>query len=357
MKISEEKIDKATKARAVNSVKQQVASQISLRNRVKFYKKRVQEVKYHLSKKPIEWGKFQNEFNVEIDAIFRNIMDFEKGNFDSKNKTDKLKLLFINKFREFFVKGTYIEWSLRKPFGYPGDYRIIDDIYRNHPKTTGYDRLFDNYYQMLAISAAVRNRKEDFKRRIIDFANSKQGNPVRIMNLACGSARDIKEILSSENLLNSNLVFDCYDHDMRAIKYAKSLLGDCPNVHFFKQNALRMAATRNSESKINEKYDFIYSMGLFDYLNHKVSMRLVCNLKKLLKTEGVLAVSSVRDKHSNPSVHFMEWVGDWNLVYRSDNEFQKIFTDGGFSYDKLSIQYEQQGIMLYIFATKKLEKP
>ena len=62
-------------------------------------------------------------------------------------------------------------WSLRKPFGYAGDFKIIDDLYRNYPTTVGFDRLFDNYTQMSAIAVAVRNRKEDFKRMIINFIN------------------------------------------------------------------------------------------------------------------------------------------------------------------------------------------
>ena len=63
--------------------------------------------------------------------------------------------------------------------------------------------------------------------------------------------------------------------------------------------------------------------GFFDYLNRKTSVNLLRNLRKLLKPEGRLFISNVRDKYSNPSVHFMEWVGDWNLVYREDDEFKK----------------------------------
>ena len=331
------------------------AIETSLRNRIKLYKKRAQEIERYLSKKPDDWGRFQNEFNSEVNGIFRDIMNFEKINLNEgkTDKVDKLKKLFINRIRQLFMRGMYIEWSLRKPYGYAGDFKIIDDIYRNNPTTTGFDRLFDNYYQMSAICVAVRNRKEDFKRLITDFIHNSQTNPIKIMNLASGSAREIKEILSSYTLSNKKVSFDCYDNEDKAIEYAKTLLGSSSNVNFTKKNALRLAATKSIEKSTGDKYDIIYATGLFDYLTHKVSSRLVCNIKKLLKTNGILAISNVRDKYSNPSVHFMEWVGDWNLIYRTDEEFKKIFLNAGFKEDSLVVQYEQQGIMQYIFARNK----
>jgi extracellular factor (EF) 3-hydroxypalmitic acid methyl ester biosynthesis protein len=333
------------------------AIQTTLRNRIKLYLRRAREIEEYLQIHPNEWGKFQNEFNSEINAIFRDIMDFEKINIATGNvdKVEKLKRLFVNRIRKIFMRGVYIEWSLKKPYGYPGDFKIIDDIYRNNPDTNGFDRLFDNYYQMSAICVAVRNRKEDFKRTINNFISERKQKSIRIMNLACGSARDIKEIVSSNPSPASEkqVIFDCYDHDQHTIDFASVVLGRYKNVNLIKKNAFRIAATKNVESKQIVKYDFIYATGLFDYLTHKVSAKLIRNLRKLLNKDGILAISNVRDKYSNPSVHFMEWVGDWNLFYRTDDEFKKVFLDGGFRNDELEVKYEQQGIMQYIFAHNK----
>ena len=79
---------------------------------------------------------------------------------------------------------------------------------------------------------------------------------------------------------------------------------------------------------------------------------MIENLKKLLKPKGVMAISNVRDKYSNPSVHYMEWMGDWNLIYRNDENFKQIFRDAGFTENNINIQYEQQGILQYIIAGK-----
>jgi len=329
------------------------AIEASLHTKINLYKKRAREVEKYLAKHPEEWGKFQHEFNSEVNNIFSDIMKYEKINLAKGNieKVYKLKKLFVNKLRKLFMRRDYSEWSIKKPLGYAGDYKIIDYIYQNNPKTIGFDRLFDNYYQTTAICVGVRNRKEDFKKIISTFANKRHKKTVRIMSLACGSCRGIYELLSQHSITNSNVTFDCYDNDERALKYAKSLLKPFRNINFIKENALRFSATKHISSLVKRKYDIIYATGLFDYLNNRISTRLIKNLREILKIGGMLIISNVRDKYSNPSVHYMEWAGDWNLIYRSDDEFKQVFITAGFRNDELKMQYEQQGIMQYLIAT------
>lgn len=331
------------------------AKEVPFRALIKLYMKRAKEIESYLSKRPDEWGKFQSEFNAEVNGVFRNIMNFEKANLASghEDKVYKLKRLFIDRIRKIFVRGVYTDWSLRKPFGYAGDFKIIDDIYCNNPTTKGFDRLFDNYFQMSAISVAVRNRKEDLKRFITDFVSQRNNAKLKIMDLACGPCRDIKENLTENRILLKNVVFDCYDNDAQAIEFAKDLLKNFYSINFFKENALRIAFRRNINNIIGKKYDIIFSTGLFDYLTERVASRLIESLKKLLNPKGILFIANVRDKYSNPSVHFMEWVGDWNLIYRDDDTFIKIFLEAGFKTNQIKINYEQQGIMQYIYAFNK----
>ncbi len=339
----------------MNSILERNPVQTSLRTMIKRYLKRAQEIEAYLQRRPKEWGKFQAEFNSEMNGIFRNIMDFEKANLSEikEVKIYNLKQFFIKNYKSFFAKGVYCDWSIRKPFGYAGDFKIIEDIYENNPTTIGFDRLFDNYFQMSAISVAVRNRKDDFKRIISTLIFENRNLPLRIMSLASGPARELREIISSNTPLCRNTIFDCYDHDENALKYAKNLLLGHNNFNFIKENAVRIALKKDINLLISKKYDLIYSTGLLDYFNEKVAIKLIQNLKKLLTPNGILAISNVRDKYSNPSVHFMEWAGDWNLVYRDDDSFKMIFIESGFKEDELEMYYEQQGIMQYIIASRK----
>lgn len=325
----------------------------SFRSKIKHYKTKAEEIEKILISNPNEWGKFQVEFNAEIDAVFREIMSFEKEQMliGDDEKVYKLKQFFIKNIRNVFEKGELTEWILKKPYGYAGDFKIIEDVYENNPRTLGIDRLFDNYVQMSAISVAVRNRKNDFKRMIVDHIKLSRKKTIRIMDLASGPCREILEMFNENNGLFDNVIIDCYDSDPHSLKFAKSRLAEFKNVSFYDENATRIAFRKDINSLISNKYDIIYSTGLFDYFEERIALRLIQNLKKLLNRKGKLMISDVRDKYSNPSVHFMEWVGEWALVYRSDDDFRRLFIDAGFKKNNLKYNFEQQGILQYIIAT------
>ncbi|MDD5671470.1 MAG: hypothetical protein PHN49_07515, partial [Candidatus Omnitrophica bacterium] len=74
------------------------------------------------------------------------------------------------------------------------------------------------------------------------------------------------------------------------------------------------------------------------------------NMRKLLKKDGVMIISNYRDKWANPSRHYMEWGGGWELIYRTEEEFARLFKNAGFEKSQLSLKYEPQKIMQYRFA-------
>lgn len=325
----------------------------SLRKRIAYYLGRARRIDDHLSRQPDDWGKFQSEFNVIVNDVFIDIMNYDKENADKgrAERTERLKQLFVKRIRKIFLRGSYNRYSLEKPYGYAGDFKIIEGIYLNAPDSRGMERLHDNYFQMSAISIAVRNRKEDFKKLIMRYCAEHPGRPLRIMNVACGPCREIVELFSAKDIDLSNVFFDCYDSETSALAYAREKLkGYEKNVSFHQLNALRLGVSKDITKLLGHSYDLIYSTGLFDYLSHKLSVRIVHNLKNALNEGGLMAIANVRDKFSNPSVFFMEWVGDWNLIYRSDEEFTSVFLDAGFQKEQLQLVYEQQGIILYIVA-------
>lgn len=328
------------------------SSDVHLFTKIVSYKKMAEHFERYLSSHPLEWSRFQDQFNRIVDEISNEFLLFEQNHIQEyEMRVYRLKKIFEKRWRHYFIRGEYVRWSFEKPFGYPGDFKIIDDIYVNNPRTRGFDRLFDNCFLELAASKATRERKEDFKKIILEFVILHRDTSIRIMNLGCGSAREIKELLESGNSnIFNNVIFDCYDFDYRALDFAKTLLKDKSNVNFFHKNVIRLALSKNIHCEIPFIYDLIYSTGLFDYLDERVAIRLVANLKRLLKVNGELVISNYRDKYNNSSAYLMEWVAGWNLIYRDEKEFKKIFLMGGFPEEKIKIVPQKSMVMQYCFA-------
>jgi len=317
---------------------------------IRTYLKVSEEIREYLKTNPDEHDKFQNDLNQVVDSFSLELARFEKENIEENEKrVYKLKRFFIRRLRKYFIHGHYITNSLEKPYGYAGDFKIIDDIYHNRSPQTGYSKMWDNYFLRMGPSISTRNRRQDFKKIIIDFIKKRDG-AVRIMDLASGPCRELKELFDEYPNEMKKVKVDCYDFDDHAIAYAKNLMCGIEGVQFFKKNALRMAIKKNIKDDIPYEYDFIFSTGLFDYLNERVATKLVTNLKKVLRKDGVMCISNYGDKEKNPWAHLMEWVCEWDLIYRTEDEFKDLFVNAGFSQNNIEIQYEPLEIMQYCLA-------
>jgi len=302
--------------------------------------------------KPNDWLLFQTDFNSAVEKITSDILLFEKENIKrSESRLYRLKRIFEQRYRRYFLYGVFPRWVFEKPFGYAGDFKIIDDIYQNQSRSIGFDRLWDDYFLQMVAAKSTRKRKDDFKEFICDFVGKRPGEDVRIMSLASGPAREIKELLDSDShRLFGSTIFDCYDFETRAINYAQQLLNSAKNVNFFHKNAVRLALTKDISREIPQSYDFIYCAGLYDYLDEKVAIRLTSNLHKLLKKNGVLLIANFGNKYQNSSAGLMEWATEWYLIYRSENEFEHIFLSSGFSKDDLRFFSQKNKVIVYCLA-------
>jgi extracellular factor (EF) 3-hydroxypalmitic acid methyl ester biosynthesis protein len=66
-------------------------------------------------------------------------------------------------------------------------------------------------------------------------------------------------------------------------------------------------------------------MGLFDYLTMPVARAVLARLYDLLEPGGVLLVGNFHP--SNPSRVYMEYWGDWKLLYRNEESMLELAQD------------------------------
>ncbi len=87
-----------------------------------------------------------------------------------------------------------------KPRGYAGDYHSIELTYRNEPGGKGHmGRLMDRIFLETAPAKAVRNRRGLLTREIRETLAAADGATTNIMSIASGPAREITDILSSDD--------------------------------------------------------------------------------------------------------------------------------------------------------------
>lgn len=232
-------------------------------------------------------------------------------------------------------------WAYCKPYGYAGDFEIIDRHYLNYLCFEPHLARWDKYWQSSSSANAVRNRKSYFHatlRRRLRFQNPAS---LAVLNVACGSARDIFEFLSRTD---ADIHFNCIDHDPRAIRFASNLCRPfAERVTFSRANVVRLHDAK--------QYDVIWAAGLFDYFSDSLFKRVLRRLLSFLIPGGELIVGNFSP--GNPNISWLRFC-EWNLQHRTAEQLRELAIDAGIQADYLKVGNESEEINLFLHVCKQL---
>jgi hypothetical protein len=251
----------------------------------------------------------------------------------------------INRFRSamkpILNPNTIIGFSYTKPFGYNGDFFIIEKIYQRYINPDEKYKKWDAYFHEFPAAIAVVNRKT-LAIEIFEKLNEKaMGLEHHVMILGSGPISETFEFF--EKHPDSPLVFDMLDLDKRAIAYAQNKSKKySKSITFNNRNVIRHTPDR--------KYDLIWSAGLFDYFKGKHFVYLLKKYYEYLNEEGEMIIGNFNV--NNPSRRIMEILGDWFLYHRSEDELIDFALQAGIERDKIEVFKEPLGINLFLRVRK-----
>lgn len=224
--------------------------------------------------------------------------------------------------------------SWLKPFGYAGDFQVIDDIYQEVRSSDPHLRAWDDYFHAQPAVKAVRNRKAYFKALVQSAARAKGGRPLKVLNVASGPCRDVAELLAECPDLPVHIT--CVDLDEQAIAHARRLCADWPDqVRFVRANALRLT--------LPERFDLVWSAGLLDYFSAPLFVRLMRKFMSLAAPDGEVVVGNFST--DNPSLAYQAWA-DWLLIHRSPEQLRALAAQAGAPVSQ--VEAEPEGVNLFL---------
>jgi extracellular factor (EF) 3-hydroxypalmitic acid methyl ester biosynthesis protein len=222
-----------------------------------------------------------------------------------------------------------------KPLGYAGDYEMVNMMLRDpYEGSSAFAKLLN--FTLLNTEPVVAHRNRiDFlieKLRSECVRRAAKGK-TRIFNLACGPAMEVQRFLIEHE--ESNLAeIDLLDFSQETLEYTREHIQEArmkggreTEVRYFLRSVhqLLRAATQGGDDEFSN-YDVVYCAGLFDYLSHRVCKRLVELFCMMVRPGGIVIVTNVAA--SNPRKAWMEYVMEWNLIYRNESEMNDLIPEG-----------------------------
>ena len=99
-------------------------------------------------------------------------------------------------------------------------------------------------------------------------------------------------------------------------------------------------------NKMWGKFDYVYSMGLFDYITPPVAKAVIGKLYQFLNVGGEMTIGNFHT--SNPSRYYMEYWLDWVLYYRTEQNLMDLLKN--VSSAKTKILFEDNGSQMFLHA-------
>lgn len=276
----------------------------------------------------------------ELDVTDKDIIRDAQIRFRIKTNPILSKSYCINRVRTW-------------PQGYQGDYKTLEGLYRNTPLSEGIGYYLDLCCLNFQLGVAVRNRLKTLEDILRDELLRR--NSPSVLNIACGSCREVFELASE--IEKSGARFTCIDLDNDALAFASNRLSytnispvTSNQVELRKYNAVRMFDHDLNMSEFGMQ-DIIYSVGLFDYLPTDFLVNMLSALYKLIKPGGKL-ITSFKDTNRYRSQEY-HWIFDWDgFLQRTEEDFRNILFNAGIPDSGIKELREDSGIIVFYLVNK-----
>lgn len=237
----------------------------------------------------------------------------------------ELVSLWRGRLHPFFLQAPFVHRCYTKPFGYAGDFEMMNMIYRNLPEgETPLGRVLHQFMNAWRGAAAVRSRRRWILQRIQEHARTRPGRR-RIASMACGPAHEMADLVR-ESSLSDDAEILCLDQDEGALAFAREGIARAVAETGSASRATcvndSVRGLLKSKGAAYERQDFVYSLGLFDYLPDGPARAFASVLYGLLAPGGRLVIGNL-SPHTDARFA-IELACDWKLLYRSGPELLAV---------------------------------
>jgi len=234
------------------------------------------------------------------------------------------------------------------PRGYPGDWETVEWLIsqRNQAPSGTFEHCLETHLLGCLMAQQHRNKVVHQMQLIFNAAFVDPAAHTRILIVASGAAPDLRQLAVPATKTMSAFVLN--DSDPTAIEAARQrltpILDRCT---FVTGNVLALTSRLSALGP----YELILAGGSFDYLDDRAAT-LLCRvmLTKLLASDGMFYFSNVA--RGNPYRYWLEYLADWKLLERSENDVRSLLEPCRNYISEVSIERDATGISMLSHVTR-----
>lgn len=266
----------------------------------------------------------------------------------------KIKTLFRECAIPLGAKSDIVMHAFTKPRGYAGDYGLLEIIYNDRPLSHGFGYCIDRRFQIDDYARAVRSRMRMMKEIMSRIINDAGPETFNILNIACGSCREIRDMLDEGMVTRTGgISFTLVDQDREALDFARETLSGSPGTITYDYQCNSIYDYINDPAQFGDLHgkDLVYTIGLADYLTDDALKKLVSFMYTLLRPGGTLVIAHKDSKNFNPLA--ADWWCDWTFHLRDEVETVSLVKNSGIEGYRLNVIRETETNIIFFMMIEK----
>jgi extracellular factor (EF) 3-hydroxypalmitic acid methyl ester biosynthesis protein len=216
--------------------------------------------------------------------------------------------------------------AILKPQGYSGDFMVIEYMYEmehdpcDNPHQAAIVNCLDYAFTQIDSVRSVWERRR-WLRDVVSAELAKKPE-LRILDVACGGARYLREALAT--VPDAQATITLVDQDPAALNFARSA-----SLRDYTDRVETICTPIKNLAPVlsGRKFDVAICSGLFDYLGDMEAALLVHGLAASLVSGGVLALTNFHPQDRSAAIK--DWGADWQLVFRDEEQVKRLFAPAG----------------------------
>ncbi len=245
----------------------------------------------------------------------------------------ELHLAYAQKhLHPYLICAPFIQRVYEKPFGFPGDYVMLNQLLQNpYQGSSLFAKIINAWIVNSRAGDAYRYRIEHLTKHLLTTLASADSSPVRLLSLGCGAAEELQRVLRDGQFAKCGVHVTLVDFNEPTLIYCKEQLDRLTRAHpnwrvTYEQLTVQQFLTEASCGGLGRHpFDMIYCTGLFDYLQDRTCNRVIKAFFELLREDGRIIVSNF--SHANPIQAFMNYLLEWHLLHRDREELRRLVPD------------------------------
>jgi SAM-dependent methyltransferase len=277
------------------------------------------------------------EFNACIDATVARLAAVER--VADASALYEMRQRMLARLSEFLGDSEIVRHAIDKPYGYTGDFEMLEKLLQNKTNATGFGYHMDRAQLEYPASEACRYRATwvgDEAQAIV----AARGTPeLRLLDIGIGSAPVERTLL--ERIPGLALDVRAIDIEPAALAFVEQQLKGRVRSLDLRRVDLRREESAVEVAAMAHSIDLCVAIGIFEALRDEELIRLLQTLRQAMPPGSLILGEAFLPSH--PTRAHMEWFMDYHLGYRSPDEVCALLERAGVAGDHLQLPVEPSG--------------